>query len=121
MKEGKNVSLYISDFKSLISIIGDWGERAIIHHFRKGFPSRILDQLAANPSKIYSLQNLMDINLEFDTRYQKRQKEKKPEALKSNSYHPQNSSSSSQKKKNFQKGENPHSSLLNRDLKMMNC
>ncbi|MBW0494418.1 hypothetical protein O181_034133 [Austropuccinia psidii MF-1] len=41
MKEGGHVSLYIADFGSLVSRIGDWGERALIHNFRKGLPSRI--------------------------------------------------------------------------------
>ncbi|MBW0559908.1 hypothetical protein O181_099623 [Austropuccinia psidii MF-1] len=96
MKKDGHVSLYISDFGSLVSRIGDWGERALIHHFRKGFPSRILDQLASHPSRIDSLQDLMDINLELDTRYHERQnekshhQEKNPEASKSNSSHPQN-------------------------------
>ncbi|MBW0525084.1 hypothetical protein O181_064799 [Austropuccinia psidii MF-1] len=99
MKEGGHVSLYISYFRSLVSRIGDWGERDLIHHFRKGFPSRILDQLASHPSRIDSLQDLMNITLELDTRYHERQKEKsnhqekKPEASKSNSSHPQNYSS----------------------------
>ncbi|MBW0513052.1 hypothetical protein O181_052767 [Austropuccinia psidii MF-1] len=69
----------------------------------------------------------MDITLELDTRYHERQnekmhhQEKNPEASKSNYSHPQNSSSSSQKKrKNFQKWEKPHSSLLNEDLKLIN-
>ncbi|MBW0536223.1 hypothetical protein O181_075938 [Austropuccinia psidii MF-1] len=69
---------------------------------------------------IDSLQDLMNITLELDTRYHERQnekshhQEKKPEASKSNS------SSSSQKKKNFQKRDKPHSSLLNKDFKLMN-
>ncbi|MBW0577225.1 hypothetical protein O181_116940, partial [Austropuccinia psidii MF-1] len=78
-------------------------------------------------SNIDSLQDLMDITLELDTRYHERQKEKnhhqekKPEASKSNSSHPQNSSSSShKKKKHFQKRDKPHSSLLNKDFKLMN-
>ncbi|MBW0551209.1 hypothetical protein O181_090924 [Austropuccinia psidii MF-1] len=91
MKEGGHVYLYIVDFRSLVSRIGDWGERALIHHFRKRLPSRILDQLASHSSRIDSLQDLMDVTLELDTRYHKRQKEKKPEDLKSNSSHPQNS------------------------------
>ncbi|MBW0548771.1 hypothetical protein O181_088486 [Austropuccinia psidii MF-1] len=68
----------------------------------------------------------MDITVEFDTRYHERQNEnshhqEKPEALKSNSSYPQNYSSSSQKKKkNFQKRDKPHSSLLNKYLKFMN-
>ncbi|MBW0569908.1 hypothetical protein O181_109623 [Austropuccinia psidii MF-1] len=127
MKEGGHVSLYIADFRSLVSRIGDWGERALTYHFRRGLASRILDQLASHPSNIDSLQDLMDIALELDTRYHERQKEKnhcqekKPEASKSNSSHAQNSSSSSlKKKKNFQKRDKPHSSLLNKDLKLMN-
>ncbi|MBW0557483.1 hypothetical protein O181_097198 [Austropuccinia psidii MF-1] len=127
MKEGGHVSLYISDLRSLVSRIGDLGERDIIYHFRTGLASRILDQLASHPSTIYSLQHLMDITLELDTRYNERQKEKnhhqekKPETLKSYSSHPQNSSSSShRKKKNFQKRDKPHSSLLNKDFKLIN-
>ncbi|MBW0527703.1 hypothetical protein O181_067418, partial [Austropuccinia psidii MF-1] len=69
----------------------------------------------------------MDVTLELDTRYHERQKEKnhyqekKPEAPRSSTSHPQNSSSSShKKKKNFQKRDKPHSSLLNKDFKLMN-
>ncbi|MBW0568304.1 hypothetical protein O181_108019 [Austropuccinia psidii MF-1] len=87
MKEGGNVALYIADFRSLGSRIGYWGERALIHNFRKGLASRILDQFAFHPSNIDSLQDLMDISLEIDTRYNERQKEKKPEASKSNYSH----------------------------------
>ncbi|MBW0565412.1 hypothetical protein O181_105127 [Austropuccinia psidii MF-1] len=88
MKEGGHVSLYVSDFRSLVSRIVDWGERALIHHFREGFASRILDQLASHPPRIDSLKDLMDITLELDTRYHEWQKEKshhqekKPEASK---------------------------------------
>ncbi|MBW0482604.1 hypothetical protein O181_022319 [Austropuccinia psidii MF-1] len=84
------------------------------------------DQLAPHPSRIDSLQDLMDITLELDTRYHERQKEKghfkekKPKSSKSNSPHPQDYSSSSQKKKkNFQKRDKPNSSLLNKDFKLM--
>ncbi|MBW0504195.1 hypothetical protein O181_043910 [Austropuccinia psidii MF-1] len=126
MKEGGHDALYIASFRGLVSRIGDWGERALIHHFRKGLASRILDQLASNPSNIDSLQDLMDVTLELDTRYHERQKEKnhpqekKAEASKSNSSHHQNSSSSSHKKKNFhsQKRDKPHSSLLNKSFKL---
>ncbi|MBW0582382.1 hypothetical protein O181_122097 [Austropuccinia psidii MF-1] len=126
MKEGGNLLLYIADFRGLVSSIGDWGERALIHHLRKGLPSRILDQLASNPSRIYSLQHLMDITLELDIRYHERQKQKShhqqknPEASKTNSSQPQSSSNSNQKKKNFQKRDKPHSSLFNKDFKLMN-
>ncbi|MBW0529615.1 hypothetical protein O181_069330 [Austropuccinia psidii MF-1] len=43
MKECGHVSLYISDFRSLVSRIGDWGERGFIYHLRGGLASRILD------------------------------------------------------------------------------
>ncbi|MBW0480443.1 hypothetical protein O181_020158 [Austropuccinia psidii MF-1] len=43
MKKGGHVSLYIADFRSLVSGIGDWGEKALMHHFRRGLPSRILE------------------------------------------------------------------------------
>ncbi|MBW0460520.1 hypothetical protein O181_000235 [Austropuccinia psidii MF-1] len=74
MKEGGHVSLYIANFRSLVSIIGDWSERALIHHFRKGLPSRILDQLASHPSRVDSLQDLMDVTLELYTKYHERKK-----------------------------------------------
>ncbi|MBW0543584.1 hypothetical protein O181_083299 [Austropuccinia psidii MF-1] len=122
MKEGGHVSLYIA-----YSRIEYWGERALIHYFRKGFPSRILEQLASHPSIIDSLQDLMDITLALDTRYHERQKgkghfqENNPEASKSNSSHPQNSLSSNEnKKKNFQKRDKPHYSFLNEHFKLMN-
>ncbi|MBW0562363.1 hypothetical protein O181_102078 [Austropuccinia psidii MF-1] len=124
MKEGVHVSLYIADFRSLVSRIGDWGERALNHHFRRGLPSKILNQLASHPSRIDSLQVSMEIMLELDTRYHERQnekshhQEKKPEASKSNSSHCKSSSSSSSKKKNFQKRDKPHLSLLNNNFKL---
>ncbi|MBW0578906.1 hypothetical protein O181_118621 [Austropuccinia psidii MF-1] len=57
MKEGGHVSLYVANFRSFISRMGAWGERALIHHFRKGSPSRILDQLASHPSRVDSLRD----------------------------------------------------------------
>ncbi|MBW0471052.1 hypothetical protein O181_010767 [Austropuccinia psidii MF-1] len=97
MKKGGHLSLYIAYFRSLVSRIGDWGERALIHYFKKGLPSRSLDQLASHPSIIDSLQYLMDITLEIYTRYHERQnekshhQEKNPEASNPNSSHPKNS------------------------------
>ncbi|MBW0572413.1 hypothetical protein O181_112128 [Austropuccinia psidii MF-1] len=99
MSEGGHLSLYIAYLRGRFSRIGDWVERSLIHHFRKGLPSRILDQMASHPSRIDSLQDLMDITLGPDTRYHERQNEKshhqgkKPKASKSNSSHTQTSSS----------------------------
>ncbi|MBW0569739.1 hypothetical protein O181_109454 [Austropuccinia psidii MF-1] len=76
MKESGHVSLYIADFRSLMSRIRDWGERAYIHVYRRGLASRSLDQLASYPGNFDILQELMDITLELDTRYHERQKEK---------------------------------------------
>ncbi|MBW0473795.1 hypothetical protein O181_013510 [Austropuccinia psidii MF-1] len=74
MKESGHVFLYIADFRSLMSRIGDWGERAYIHVYRRGLAARLLDQLASYPGKFDTLQDLMDITLELDIRYHERQK-----------------------------------------------
>ncbi|MBW0567624.1 hypothetical protein O181_107339 [Austropuccinia psidii MF-1] len=76
MKESGHVSSYIADLRSLISRIGDQGERAYLHVYRRGLKSILLDQLAPYPGKLDTLQELMDITLELDTRYHERQKEK---------------------------------------------
>ncbi|MBW0536934.1 hypothetical protein O181_076649 [Austropuccinia psidii MF-1] len=73
-KESGHVSLYISDFRSLMSRIGDWGERGYIHAYRRALASRLLDQLTSYPGNIDTFQELMDITLELDTRYHERQK-----------------------------------------------
>ncbi|MBW0481265.1 hypothetical protein O181_020980 [Austropuccinia psidii MF-1] len=117
MKESGHVSLYIADFRSLISRIGDWGEKAYIHVYKRGLASRLLDQLASYP----------------DTRYHERQKEKgshqekKPPATGSNSSRPPQDSSTrrphhkkNQKGKQFKASKDkPHSSLLNKDNKLI--
>ncbi|MBW0496555.1 hypothetical protein O181_036270 [Austropuccinia psidii MF-1] len=76
MKESGHVSFYIADFRSLMSRTGDWGERAYMHNYRRGLVSRILDQLASSPGNFDTLQELVEITLELDTRYHERQKEK---------------------------------------------
>ncbi|MBW0533714.1 hypothetical protein O181_073429 [Austropuccinia psidii MF-1] len=59
-----------------MSRIEDWGERPYINVYRRGLSSGPLDQLASCPGNFDTLQHLMDISLELDTRYQERQKEK---------------------------------------------
>ncbi|MBW0589700.1 hypothetical protein O181_129415 [Austropuccinia psidii MF-1] len=59
-----------------MSRIGDWGERAYIHVYRIGLASRLLDQLASHPGNFDTLQELLDVTLELDTRYHERKKEK---------------------------------------------
>ncbi|MBW0489332.1 hypothetical protein O181_029047 [Austropuccinia psidii MF-1] len=76
MKESGHVSLYIADFRSLMSRIRDWGENAYIHAYRRGLAPRILNQLASYPGNFDTPQELMDITLESDSRYHERQKEK---------------------------------------------
>ncbi|MBW0547350.1 hypothetical protein O181_087065 [Austropuccinia psidii MF-1] len=77
-----------------MSRIGDWGERAYIHVYRRGLASRLFDQLASHPGKFDSLQELMDITLQLDTSYHERQKEngshqeKKPPISGANSCKP---------------------------------
>ncbi|MBW0575108.1 hypothetical protein O181_114823 [Austropuccinia psidii MF-1] len=131
MKESGHVSLYIADFRSLMSRIGDWGERAYIHAYRRGLASRLLDQLASHPGTFDTLQELMDATLELDTRYNERKKEKggnqekKPPITGYNSSRPpQDSSSRRPHHKKNKKGkqvqaskDKPHSSLLNKENK----
>ncbi|MBW0483998.1 hypothetical protein O181_023713 [Austropuccinia psidii MF-1] len=76
MKESGHVSLYIAGFRSLMSRIGDCGERAYIHVYRRGLASRLLDQLASHPRTFETLQELMDVTLELDTRSNERKKGK---------------------------------------------
>ncbi|MBW0573623.1 hypothetical protein O181_113338 [Austropuccinia psidii MF-1] len=117
-----------------MSIIGDWGERAYIYVYRRGLASRPLDQLASCPGNFDTLQDLMDITLELDTRYHERQKEKgshqekKPPVTGSNSSRPpQDSSSKRPYHKKNKKGEQfqaskdtPHTALLNKDNRSTN-
>ncbi|MBW0498176.1 hypothetical protein O181_037891 [Austropuccinia psidii MF-1] len=116
-----------------MSKIGDWGERAYIHVYRRGLESRLLDQPASYPGNFDTLQELMDITLELDTRYHDRQKEKgshqekKPPVTGSNSSRPpQDSSSKRSHHRKNKKGkqlpvskDKPHSSLLNKDNKLI--
>ncbi|MBW0557632.1 hypothetical protein O181_097347 [Austropuccinia psidii MF-1] len=133
MKESGQASLYIADFRTLISRIEDWGESAYIHVYRRGLASGLLNQLASHPGNFDSLQELMDINLELDTRYHERQKEKgshqekKPPISGSNPSKPPQISSSkkpyhrkNKKGKNYQVSkDNPHSALLNKDNRLI--
>ncbi|MBW0544967.1 hypothetical protein O181_084682 [Austropuccinia psidii MF-1] len=133
IKESGQASLYIEDFRSLMLRIGDWGERAYIHVYRRGLASRLLDQLASHPGNFDSLQELMDITLELDTRYHERQKEKgshqekKPPISGSNSSKPPQISSSkkpyhrkNKKGNDFQVSKDkPHSALLNKENKLI--
>ncbi|MBW0471592.1 hypothetical protein O181_011307 [Austropuccinia psidii MF-1] len=99
MKESAQVLLYIAYFRSLMSRIGNWGERAYTHAYRRGLASRLLDKLALHPGNFDSLQEFMDITLALDTRYHERQKEKgsnpekKPPISGSNCSKPPQSSS----------------------------
>ncbi|MBW0471757.1 hypothetical protein O181_011472 [Austropuccinia psidii MF-1] len=128
MNESGQVSLYKADSISLFSRIGYWGERTYIHMYRRGLASRILKQLASHPGSFDTLQELMDINLKLDTRYHERQKEKgspqekTPPVTGSNSFRPPQdlSSKKSKEAKNFQVSEDePHSSLLNKENKLI--
>ncbi|MBW0518970.1 hypothetical protein O181_058685 [Austropuccinia psidii MF-1] len=116
-----------------MSRIGDWGERAYIHVYKRRLESRLLDQLASHTGDFDTIQELMDITLKLDTRYHEKQKEKDgnqekrfPATRFNPSRPPQNLSSKRpyQKKNNmgdkFQVSrDKPHSALLNRDKKLI--
>ncbi|MBW0592297.1 hypothetical protein O181_132012 [Austropuccinia psidii MF-1] len=67
MKESGHVSFYIADFRSLMSRIGDWGQRAYIHVYRRALAAGLLDELASHPGTFDTLQELMDVTLELNT------------------------------------------------------
>ncbi|MBW0504814.1 hypothetical protein O181_044529 [Austropuccinia psidii MF-1] len=135
MKKGGHVSWCITDSRILISRAGDWGGSAYIHVSRRGLESRLLDQLASYPGAFDTIQELMDITLELDTRYHQRKKEKggnqekKPPFTRSNfSRPPQDSSSKRPHPKKNKKGkqsqvskDKPHAALLNKDNKSIVC
>ncbi|MBW0473345.1 hypothetical protein O181_013060 [Austropuccinia psidii MF-1] len=96
-----------------MSRIGDWGERANIHAYKKELASILLDQLASHPGNFDILQELMDITWQLDTRYYERKKEKgshqekNPPFIASNYFRPpQGSSSKKPNHKKKKKGKN---------------
>ncbi|MBW0551595.1 hypothetical protein O181_091310 [Austropuccinia psidii MF-1] len=119
----------VTPMKSLMSRIGDWGERAYIYVYRRGLESRLLDKLASHHGNFDTFQELMDITLELDTRYHERQKEKgshqerMPPVTESNSSRPLQDSCSKKphhKKRNTGKNlevskDKPHASLVRCD------
>ncbi|MBW0578229.1 hypothetical protein O181_117944 [Austropuccinia psidii MF-1] len=74
IKESGHVSLYMANFKSLMSRIRDLGESSFVHVYRINFESRLLDQISSHPGEFDILQAFMNINLEVDTRYYARKK-----------------------------------------------
>ncbi|MBW0475357.1 hypothetical protein O181_015072 [Austropuccinia psidii MF-1] len=112
-----------------MSRIGDWGERAYIHVYRRGLKSRLLDQLVSYTGKFDTLEDLLDITVELDTRYHERQKEKGSHQENKHPVIGSNSSGSLQdsyskrphhKKNNKGKQlqaskDKPHSALLKKD------
>ncbi|MBW0464697.1 hypothetical protein O181_004412 [Austropuccinia psidii MF-1] len=102
------------------------------HVSLRGLSSTLLDQLASYPDNADTLQELMDITLELDTRYHERQKdkginqEKNPPVTGSNySMPPQDLSSNrphhkKNKGKKFQVSKDkPHYALLNKEDKLI--
>ncbi|MBW0485835.1 hypothetical protein O181_025550 [Austropuccinia psidii MF-1] len=124
MKESGHVSLYIAYFRSLMSGIGEWGERAYMHNYRRGLASRLLDHLASYNGNCDTLQEIMEITLEIDTQYHERQTEKgrnqkkNPPVTGSNFSRHQNKKNNKSKKFQVSK-DKPHSALLNKDNKLI--
>ncbi|MBW0479863.1 hypothetical protein O181_019578 [Austropuccinia psidii MF-1] len=104
-----------------------------MNNYRRVLESRLLDQLASYSGSFDTLQELMDITLELDTRYHEGQKEKgshqenNPPVTGSNFSRPPKDSYSktphhkkNKKGKQFQASkEKPHSSLINKENKLI--
>ncbi|MBW0485723.1 hypothetical protein O181_025438 [Austropuccinia psidii MF-1] len=113
--------------------IGDWVEREYIQVYTRGLETDPFDRLASHPGRFESLNKLIFITLDLDTRYHERQKKKgshqeeKPPVTESNSSRPpQYPSSKKPCHKKSKKGNNfqvlkykPHYSLLNKDNKLI--
>ncbi|MBW0489481.1 hypothetical protein O181_029196 [Austropuccinia psidii MF-1] len=115
-----------------MSRIEDLGEMEYIHFYRRGLAPSLVDQLDSHPGNFDSLQKLMEITLELDTRYNERKKEegsnqkKKPQVTVSNSLRPPQDSSSKKphpkknnKGKNFQGYKDIPHAALNKDNKFI--
>jgi Ty3 transposon capsid-like protein len=76
MKEDHQVSRYITNFRRYQTVV-HWDESALMYCFRKGLPSRILDELARRDEKPSSLSELEQVALRIDLRYWERQQERK--------------------------------------------
>ncbi|MBW0518643.1 hypothetical protein O181_058358 [Austropuccinia psidii MF-1] len=116
-----------------MSRIGDLGQRAYIHVYRRGLESRLLDHLASYPGNFNTIQELMDITLELNNRYHERKKEKGSHEEKTpavtgssssrliqDSYSKMPHHKKNKKGKQFQVSKDkPHSALLNMDNKFI--
>jgi Ty3 transposon capsid-like protein len=79
MREDHQVSRYITNFRRYQTVV-HWDESALMYCFRKGLPSRILDELARRDEKPSSLMELEQIALRIDLRYWERQQERKDQS-----------------------------------------
>lgn len=81
MKEHQQVSKYITIFRQYQMQL-HWDERALMYSFRKGLPSRILDELSRKDERPKSLIELQQSALQIDLRYWERHQERKEFAEK---------------------------------------
>ena len=72
MKDSGYATNYITEFRTLMTKVSGWGDKAFFFHFRQGLPARLLDQLAGYDGPQETLQDLMDIVLKYDTCYHER-------------------------------------------------
>ncbi|MBW0503362.1 hypothetical protein O181_043077 [Austropuccinia psidii MF-1] len=95
-----------------------------MHNYVRGLASRLLEQLASHPGSFNTLQELMQITLELNTRYHEGQKEngsnqeKRPPVTGSNFSRAQHKKNREGKQFQVSK-DKPHSALLNKDNKLI--
>lgn len=76
MKENHQVARYITDFRRYQAMV-NWDDRALQYCFRRGLPSRILDELARREEKPATLLELEQAALKIDLRFWERQQERR--------------------------------------------
>jgi Retrotransposon gag protein len=114
MKENYQVTRYITEFRRYQTVV-NWDDSALAYCFRKGLPSRILDELSRRDDKPATLAELEQVALKIDLRYWQPQHEKQDFSDRGrSSEYPKHHKNDSGGAKEFQAKNNSNSSKPSR-------
>ena len=77
MKDNETVASYIATFRTYQYRVKDFGERALVHFFKKGLASRIKDEFVHYLGSLDTLDEIIDLSLRIDKRWQEHRRERK--------------------------------------------
>ena len=69
MKEDKTVASYVATFRTYQYHVKDFGERALVHFFKKGLASQIKDEFVHYLGSLDTLDELLNLSLQIDKRW----------------------------------------------------